>query len=160
MLPENRLAVLLQQVKQNQIEACLYHTQAASPSLYSNHMCDRDDFPLESALELTDLTGEVWQVQFSHDGSRLAACGGADTVIIWDTETFDVRHRLAGHEGGVGNVSWSPDDSMIVTCGQDKIARIWDAKVSTEGLYDWDDNDADHNRLALYRRHLKSLTNL
>jgi WD40 repeat protein len=107
-------------------------------------MCDRDDFPLESALELTDLTGEVWQIQFSHDGSRLAAAGGAEAVIIWDTESFEVRHHLAGHEGGVGNISWSPDDSMMVTCGRDKVARIWDANVSRHRTPELVNNGADY----------------
>ncbi|KAK2048898.1 WD domain-containing protein [Colletotrichum somersetense] len=126
MLPENRLAVLLQQVKQSQIDSCLWHTTASSPSLYSDHYCERSHFPTEVALELTDLSGEVWQVVFSHDGQRLAACGDGDTVVIWDLPSFTVSHVLRPHAQGVGGLSWSPDDSMIVTCSQDKYARLWD----------------------------------
>ena len=132
MLPESRLAVLLDQVKQAQIDACLYHTTASSPSLYANHLCDRRRFPTEVALELKDLKGEVWQVQFSHDGTRLAAAGSDETVVVWDTRTFSVAFTLQGHEAGVGNVSWSPDDSLIVTCSQDRHACLWDGKVSHE----------------------------
>ncbi|KAI9158675.1 WD repeat-containing protein [Paramyrothecium foliicola] len=131
MLPENRLAVLLQQVKQSQIDTCLYHTAASSPSLYCDHLCDRRYFPTELALELIDLAGEVWQVQFSHDGTRLAACGSKEVVVIWDTSTYGCVAVLGGHDGGVGNVAWSPDDSMLVTCSQDKHARLWDAKASS-----------------------------
>lgn len=159
MLPENRLAVLLQQVKQNQIESCLYHTQASSPSLYSNHVCDRDDFPTEAVMGLSDLKGEVWQLQFSHDGTKLAGCGIKDNVIIWDTYDFGVVHRLGGHEGGVGNISWSPDDSLLVTCGQDKIARIWDAKVRKPQNMS-EESVTDFNRLELYGESLRSLTSL
>ncbi|KAF9874837.1 putative WD domain-containing protein [Colletotrichum karsti] len=126
MLPENRLAVLLQQVKQSQIDSCLWHTTASSPSLYSDHDCERRYFPTEVALELTDLTGEVWQVQFSHDGKRLAACGSEDAVVIWDLPDFSVSQVLRSHNHGVGNFSWSPDDTMLVTCSQDKYARLWD----------------------------------
>ncbi|KJZ68099.1 hypothetical protein HIM_12509 [Hirsutella minnesotensis 3608] len=131
MLPEHRLAVLLEQVKQKQIDTCLYHTAASSPSLYSDHMCDRRNFPAEVALELTDLAGEVWQVQFSHDGSMLAACGSRENVMIWDTKTFTLVHALPDHELGVGNIAWSPDDSLIMTCSQDKYARLWDAKTGS-----------------------------
>jgi WD40 repeat protein len=131
MLPEHRLAVLLQQVKQSQIDTCLYHSAASSPSLYCDHLCDRRHFPTEAALELTDLTDEIWQVQFSHDGTKLAACGRKDIVMIWDTWTFTCITILGGHDGGVGNVVWSPDDSMIVTCSQDKYARLWDVKNGT-----------------------------
>lgn len=102
MLPENRLAVLLQQVKQAQIDACLYHTTASSPSLYANHLCDRRHFPTEVALELKDFNGEVWQVQFSHDGKKLAASGIDDFAVVWDTTSFAVMFELHGHQGESG----------------------------------------------------------
>ncbi|KAM0346040.1 hypothetical protein ACHAPU_005801 [Fusarium lateritium] len=125
MLPENRLAVLLEQVKQSQIDTCLYHTEAASPSLYSDHFCDRRNFPTEVALELTDMSGEIWQVQFSHDGSKLAAGGSGHQVMIWDTHTFEVLRVLDGHDDGVGNLSFSPDDSKILCCERSGLASLW-----------------------------------
>lgn len=128
MLPEHRLAVLLEQVKQKQIDTCLYHTAVSSPSLYSDHLCDRRNFISEVALEIC-LPDEVWNVQFSHDGSKLAACGNREKVVIWDTKTFTPVRVLADHEKGVGNVAWSPDDSLLVTCSQDKYARLWDTKT-------------------------------
>lgn len=132
MLPENRLAVLLDHVKQSQINTCLYHTAASSPSLYSDHLCDRRNFPSEFALELGDLGGEVWSVRFSHDGTRLAACGSREHVKIWDTQTFAVTHVLPNHgTEGVGDIAWSPDDSMIITCSFDKYARLWDTNTGT-----------------------------
>ncbi|KAG6041249.1 hypothetical protein E4U41_005290 [Claviceps citrina] len=136
MLPECRLAILLQQVKQNQIKNCVYHTASSSPSLYTDHMCDRLNFPTEVVLELHEMVGEVWEVQFSHDGSRLAACGSRDTVIIWETKSFTVTTTLAihiqkDHESGVASIAWSPDDTMIVTCSRDGFARLWDAEAGT-----------------------------
>lgn len=130
MLPENRLAVLLNQVKQSQIDTCLYHTAASSPSLYSDHFCDRRSFPTDVAIELTELAGEVWEIQFSHDGKKLAACGSREQVVLWDPRTFAVLHVLSDHDEGVGNIAWSPDDSMIVTCSRDRHARLWNANVS------------------------------
>lgn len=130
MLPENRLAVLLEQVKQSQIDHCLYHTQALSPSLYSDHSCDRRWFPTEVALDLRDTIGEIWQVKFSNDGSKLAACGSGRQVVIWETDTFSVAEILDDHEDGVGNISFSPDDSMILCCARDGYARLWSTNVS------------------------------
>jgi WD repeat-containing protein 26 len=129
MLPENRLAILLEQVKRSQINNCLYHTTASSPSLYSDHICDRSYFPSEVALELSDLLGEVWQVQFSNDGQRLAACGSKEQVVVWDVPSFMPIQILSDHDGSVTNVSWSPDDSMLITCSSDKHARLWDTNV-------------------------------
>ncbi|KAI0124231.1 WD domain-containing protein [Xylariales sp. AK1849] len=131
MLPEHRLAVLLHQVKQNQIGMCMFHSSGASPSLYSNHVCERRDFPNEAVIELDDHAGEVWQVVFSHDGTKLASCGSDKRVIIWEVPSFRVLHTLTDHDAGVGNIAWSLDDSMVVTCCQDRHARLWNANTGS-----------------------------
>jgi len=133
MLPEHRLGVLLQQVKQSQISRCLYHNTAASPSLYQDHNCDESNFPTNNFIELSKHSSEVWMVSFSNNGKMLASCGEDGTAIIWDMETFTVVHNLADHEKGISQVHWSPDDSMIVTCALDKRARLWNTKVSLPG---------------------------
>lgn len=126
MLPEHRLATLLSQVKTNQVDGCIWHSCATSPSLYADHICERSQFPTENVLELDEHDEQVWQVVFSHDGSKLASCGQGKQVIIWDVSSFTPLHYLRDHEDGVGNVAWSWDDSMIVTCCQDRHARLWD----------------------------------
>ncbi|KAK3327676.1 WD domain-containing protein [Cercophora scortea] len=130
MLPEHRLAVLLEQVKENQINHCVFHTSADAPSLYSDHMCERSQFPSEVLMELDQHTGEVWQIRFSHDGTRMASCGMDQTVLIWRVPTFEVIHTLEAHQDGeVCNITWSPDDSMIITCGRDRYAKIWNTET-------------------------------
>jgi WD40 repeat protein len=129
MIPDNRLATLLDHVKQNQINQCLYHNTALSPSLYSDHMCDRNDFPLSTRLELKQHEDEVWHCQFSHDGTKLVTAGKDSSVIIYDTSTFAVLFKLVEHEAGVAHTVWSPDDSKLITCSQDKTARVWSTEV-------------------------------
>ncbi|KAH9901933.1 WD40-repeat-containing domain protein [Xylariomycetidae sp. FL2044] len=131
MVPEHRLATLLDQVKESQISSCLWHSSSAPPSLYSDHMCERRHFPTENVLELDDHAGEVWQVAFSHDGTKLASCGSDKQVIIWEVPSFRILHCLKDHDNGVGNVGWSWDDSMLVTCCQDRHARLWDVSTGT-----------------------------
>ncbi|KAL3477700.1 WD40-repeat-containing domain protein [Aspergillus californicus] len=129
MIPDNRLATLLDHVKQNQINQCLYHNTALSPSLYSDHMCERNDFPLSPKLELKEHSDEVWHCQFSHDGTRLVTAGKDSNVIIYDTSTFAVIHKLEDHERGVAHAVWSPDDSKLITCSQDSTARLWNTET-------------------------------
>ncbi|KAI0408065.1 WD40-repeat-containing domain protein [Xylaria palmicola] len=129
MLPEHRLANLLHQVKENQVIGCPWHSNDAPPSLYADHICDRADFPTEKVLELDDHAGEVWQVVFSHDGSKMASCGGDKQVIIWEVPSFKILQFLKEHGDGVGNVAWSWDDSMLVTCCRDRYARLYDVNT-------------------------------
>lgn len=130
MIPDHRLAVLLDHVKSSQINQCLYHNTAESPSLYSDHICDRSEFPLRTAFELSQHTDEVWYVEFSHDGTKLATTSKDHSVIVYDVRTFDIIHRLTDHSDSVASAAWSPDDSKLITCSQDYKARLWDIKVS------------------------------
>jgi WD repeat-containing protein 26 len=132
MIPEHRLAVLLDEVKDGWIEDCLYHNTAISPSLYLDHNCERGDFPTKPVLDLSHHKDEVWFLQYSNDGTKLATTSKDTTVIIYDTSTYKILHRLNEHQGsGVTHVAWSPDDTRIVTCCSqpENSARIWDVKV-------------------------------
>lgn len=128
MIRDHRLAELFDQVKQNQINQCLYHNTSIPPSLYSDHICDREDFPSRTSFVLEDHTGEVWHVQFSHDGTKLATASQDRTVNIYETVTFKCIHTLKQHSAEVTYVAWSPDDTKIITCSQDCKARVFDVE--------------------------------
>jgi hypothetical protein len=128
MIRDHRLAELFDHIKQSQINQCLYHNTAEPPSLYSDHLCDRDDFPSRTAIILEDHTGEVWHIQFSHDGTKLATASQDRSVNIYETVTFKRLHSLTHHSAEVTYVSWSPDDTKIITCSQDCKARVYDVE--------------------------------
>lgn len=131
MIPENRLAILLSEVKDGWIQNCLYHNTADSPSLYTDHVCDPDNFPMFSSLSLSHHQDEVWYIAFSNDGTRLATAGQDKSVFIYDTtKSFQLIHHLEDHDAGVCYVAWSPDDTKIITCTRepDCMARLWDAR--------------------------------
>jgi WD40 repeat protein len=132
MIPEHRLALLLNEVKDNWTDRCRYHNTTASPSLYLHHNCERDDFPTRPVLELKHHKDEVWFLQYSNDGTKLASTSKDMTIIIYETSTYKVLHQLDDHQGsGVTHLAWSPDDSKIITCCSqpENAARIWDVKV-------------------------------
>ncbi|KAK1910745.1 hypothetical protein P3342_008625 [Pyrenophora teres f. teres] len=134
MIPEHRLSVLLDEVKEGWIANCLYHNTAASPSLYLDHNCERDDFPTKAVLDLRHHKDEVWFLQYSNDGTKLASTSKDTTIIIYETNTYKVLHQLDEHrDSGVTHLAWSPDDTKIVTCCSqpENSARIWDVKTGT-----------------------------
>jgi len=132
MIPEHRLSTLLDEVKDSWINHCLYHNTTASPSLYLDHNCERDDFPNKAVLELKDHTDEVWYLRYSNDGTKLATTSKDTTIFIYETSTYKILHHLEEHhDSGVTHLAWSPDDSKIITCCSqpENSARIWDAKT-------------------------------
>jgi WD40 repeat protein len=136
MIPEHRLANLLEEVKQSWIAGCLYHNTPDSPSLYIDHVCDQNNFPMRPALELRNHSDEVWYLKYSHNGKMLASASKDATVVIYDTTTYKPIFRLEEHEGGITHVAWSPDDTKLVTCShqRENVAKIWDMRVCFHGL--------------------------
>jgi WD40 repeat protein len=135
MIPEHRLALLLNEVKDNWTDHCRYHNTTASPSLYLHHNCERDDFPTRPVLELKHHKDEVWFLQYSNDGTKLASTSKDMTIIIYETTSYKVLHHLDDHQGsGVTHLAWSPDDTKIITCCSqpENAARIWDVKVQEQ----------------------------
>nr|CDP26178.1 Putative WD repeat-containing protein 26 [Podospora anserina S mat+] len=129
MLPEQRLAVLLNDLKNNQIEKCLYHTTTNPPSLYSDHRCEHSQFPTEVMVELDKQQGEVWQIRFSPNGERLATCGSAKGICIWNTQTFNHVRVINTHDAEVSNIAWSPDSTMLLSCSMDGQAKVWNTQT-------------------------------
>jgi WD repeat-containing protein 26 len=128
MIPDHRLAVLLEQVRQYQISKCLYHNPTTSDSLFSDHLCDRNQFPLQTVRELTQ-KDEIWFLAFSHDGRRLATCGQDCSIFIYDITTFQEQNVLSEHTKEIRYVAWSPDDTRLISCSNDCTAIIWDMTV-------------------------------
>ena len=85
--------------------------------------------------------GDAWvdAVAYSPDGRWIATAGGGDhffdssghevkagTVIVWDAETGQKVHQLAGHEHLVSRVVFSPDGRAVMSSSLDGIIRFHD----------------------------------
>jgi WD40 repeat protein len=78
-----------------------------------------------SAIELSGPVGQIWEVAFSPDGTRIAAGGADGGLHLWQAESG--RHLLAldAHEGPIWGVVFTPDGESIVTGGDDGTVRVW-----------------------------------
>lgn len=84
MIPQRRLAVLLEQARQYQHSQCAYHNAPPSDfTLYSDHHCDVRSFPRDTTTILDAHTDEVWAIAWSHNGKFLASGGKDNKAIIW-----------------------------------------------------------------------------
>ncbi|TFK54698.1 WD40 repeat-like protein [Heliocybe sulcata] len=148
MIPPRRLATLLSQALLFQQSACLYHNvplSLTSPnsrshfSLYTDHHCDRErHFPRVTTAILEGHLDEVWAVEWSHDGTRLATAGSDRTALIWrigpekdlSARQYTVDFVLRDHQYAVGYLAWSLDDSLLLTASDDTV-RMWN---TTSGI--------------------------
>ncbi|KAK5119915.1 hypothetical protein LTR85_007241 [Meristemomyces frigidus] len=126
MIPEHRLATLFDAVQEEQILNCRYHNTTAQPSLYTDHECLPDDFPLDTLTELKNHSDEVYKIEFSHDGSMLATGGKDGLVCVYDTTTWRLQHEIREHDRSspgdnsksICSVAFSPDDQYLISCSQ------------------------------------------
>lgn len=124
MIPEHRLATLLDAVQDEQILDCRYHNTTAQPSLYTDHECLPEDFPLISHTELKNHSDEIYNLEFSHDGSMLASAGKDGLVCVYDTTTWRLQHEIREHDRGSSGdssicyVAFSPDDQYLISCSR------------------------------------------
>lgn len=139
MLPDRRLEALLCDARRHAIAKCAYHNvQESEVSLLVDHVCRKEDvLPTRQVAVLDGHRDEVWHVQFSHDGTKLATASKDGSACVWRLER-DARppravlaHRLEGHVLPLSYVSWSPDDRWLVTAANDGRVKLWRAEDGT-----------------------------
>ena len=89
MLPPRRMNTLLEMTYMHQRMQCLYHNApytSSAFSLFSNHLCARENFPSLPTNILAGHEDEVWNIQWSHDGNYLASASKDKKAMIWRLE--------------------------------------------------------------------------
>ncbi|KAJ3138361.1 hypothetical protein HDU90_001324 [Geranomyces variabilis] len=131
MIPQGRLNVLLNQAIELQKMNCLYHNvkDEEPASLYTDHACDRNRFPVHTTHIFDVHADEVWFVEFSHDGAYLASASKDMTAAIWSVETWSLVRLLEGHDNAISHLAWSPNDAYVLTGSNDNTLRLWSPKT-------------------------------
>lgn len=73
----------------------------------------------------------VYTIAFSSESRLLAVGGRGSDITVFETESFDLIHRLVGHVGVVLVLATSRFNSMLVSGSADKSIRLWDLHLGT-----------------------------
>jgi WD40 repeat protein len=85
----------------------------------------------ELIADLGTMSDEMFDVEFSPDGTKLAACGADRTIRVYDVAERKELRRIEAHADWVMAVAWSPDGSKLASAGRDKSAKVIDAATGT-----------------------------
>ncbi|CAK5265107.1 unnamed protein product [Mycena citricolor] len=133
LIPPRRFTTLIDQAIAFQQQRCTYHntpTIITGPSLFEDHQCDRDSFPGLTTTILHVHTSEVWILEWSRDGARLASSSNDTNVIIWElgADRNWLQRSILGHPYSVICMAWSSDDSILLT-GTEHYIKMWNTKT-------------------------------
>ena len=70
--------------------------------------------------------GQTASIAFNHDGSLLAKCSDR-LVLVRQTSTQALLHKLRGHNAPVVKVVFNPDGTRIASSSNDHTIRLWEA---------------------------------
>ena len=90
---------------------------------------DRATGALRQTLRAYATQGAVATLAFSPDGQWLAANGqrgeADDTVIVWDTRSWEEVVVLPGHARSARSLAFSPENDFLLVVSGDQILRRW-----------------------------------
>lgn len=66
----------------------------------------------------------IQTIRFSPDGNLLAM-GNRSEIWIWDTATWQVKEKLAGHTGEVVDLAFTPEETKLLSASGDGSIRVW-----------------------------------
>ncbi|MBZ0137174.1 MAG: protein kinase [Planctomycetes bacterium] len=101
---------------------------------------------LEFRYALPGAGGTVYGLDFSPDGTQLAAGYDDRAVRVWNLAERKVVRELHRHEGIPFSVRYAPDGSLLFVSSQDRTVSIWQTK--------------DYSPLAVLKGHTETVTRL
>lgn len=77
----------------------------------------------------------VWRLNYSSDGTRIAAGGSGGLVRIWDTKTHERLASFKAHGSYVKSLQFTDDNSKLITSG---LAKAVEGKTKETEFKVWD----------------------
>lgn len=111
----------------------IYNLNGKSKKVNGVAILDGVNDPSVLVAELVRTNEEIFSIDVSDDGKKLASGGGDRLVRIWDISKGYKKPKLEqtveNHADWVLSVNFSPNGKYLVTASRDKSAKIWVIKT-------------------------------
>lgn len=84
-------------------------------------------WPAPPELEFQAHSERMWNLAFSHDGTRLVTASMDRTAAVWDWKSAKLLSVFRGHEASANSAVFAPGDDVVVSAGADGKLVRWDA---------------------------------
>ncbi|HET6879787.1 MAG TPA: protein kinase [Pirellulales bacterium] len=91
--------------------------------------------------------GEVYEVEYSPDGTLLAAACGNGHILLRDAKTGETLHDIAAHKSDVNALDFSRDGTLLASVGDDRRVRLWHV-ATAELTADFGEHDCQISSVA------------
>ncbi|MEM1168955.1 MAG: S-layer homology domain-containing protein [Cyanobacteria bacterium P01_H01_bin.35] len=79
------------------------------------------------SIPSTNNNQPIETIAFSQDGQTIAhAMRGENKILVWDVETWQVRHSLEKHSQAIKAIAISPDGKILASSSEDGKINLWD----------------------------------
>jgi hypothetical protein len=82
----------------------------------------QDEFILKSFI---GHSSEVWDADFSPDGSLLASASSDNSILVWNVTNGEIFRNLTGHLESVYSVAFHPNDLVLASGSFDRSVLVW-----------------------------------
>jgi WD40 repeat protein len=74
---------------------------------------------------ITDKT-QIWDMDISPDGDRIAVGTSGGHILVWEIETWQKIKTIDAHSDYIQAVDFSNNGKLIASAGRDRVIKIWD----------------------------------
>ena len=95
---------------------------------------------------------KITDITYSADGDYIVSCDYSGKLLIWDTESKELKHTLHAHDDIITSLSVSSDNQFLATGSSDETVKLWTFEKLIRGEVEEDYQFEKKSNIKVSRR--------